>query len=184
MDLSLTKKRQVMEEADGPAHYGKNTTGKADIGQTSGSGDRAAQESAASDANIENTGINGHGHRCRTDRKMADNLRLHGHTVEGGYHAHDKAADNEKGPHRCRRQEQEEGRNQPRRSGDRPRIPGVIRKIAGEHFGFVRGHDHIVIGGLLREDRDLLLDPKASAEAKERYLKHYSGQRLRRHVPG
>ena len=30
------------------------------------------------------------------------------------------------------------------------------------------------------EDRDLLLDPKASAEARERYLKHYSGQRLRR----
>lgn len=30
------------------------------------------------------------------------------------------------------------------------------------------------------EDRDLLLDPKASAESRERYLKHYSGQRLRR----
>ncbi len=30
------------------------------------------------------------------------------------------------------------------------------------------------------EDRDLLLDPNASPEARERYLKHYSGQRLRR----
>lgn len=30
------------------------------------------------------------------------------------------------------------------------------------------------------EDRDLLLDPNASPEAMERYLKHYSGQRLRR----
>lgn len=30
------------------------------------------------------------------------------------------------------------------------------------------------------EDRDLLLDPKARAESRERYLKHYSGHRLRR----
>ncbi len=30
------------------------------------------------------------------------------------------------------------------------------------------------------EDRDLLLDPSASAEARYRYQKHYSGQRLRR----
>ena len=86
-----------MEEADGSAHYGKDATGKADIGQPSGSGDGTSQKCATSDAYIEDTGINGHGHRRRTDGKVPDNLRLHGHTVEGGYHAHHKAAEDEKG---------------------------------------------------------------------------------------
>src|SRR5262249_3613591 len=49
-------------------------------------------------------------------------------------------------------------RYEPGRACDRTRVPGTIWQIRREHFALVRGHKHIIGGGLLGKNRDLPLD--------------------------
>jgi hypothetical protein len=41
---------------------------------------------------------------------------------------------------------------------NRPRVPGPVRQIGRENLAFVGGHEHIVGGRALREDRQLALN--------------------------
>ena len=74
MPLFFTEKRKIAEIAQAAAYKGKDTAGKADARKPSGSGDGTSKEGPSPDAHIEDTGIDGHGHRRRTDRKVADNF--------------------------------------------------------------------------------------------------------------
>ena len=54
-------------------------------------------------------------------------------------------------------------RPQPRGADDRARVPGAIGQIAGEHFAFVGGDQHVVVRRVLGEDRHLPLNLHAAA---------------------
>ena len=55
------------------------------------------------------------------------------------------------------------GRHQARRAGDRPRVPGSVGQIGGEHFAFVRRDENVVGRRLLREHGHLALDQRHAA---------------------
>ena len=54
-------------------------------------------------------------------------------------------------------------RHQARRAGDRPRVPGPVGQIGGEHFAFVRGDENVIGRRLLRKHRHLALDQRDAA---------------------
>ena len=47
---------------------------------------------------------------------------------------------------------------EPRRADHGARVPGAVGEVVAEQLALVGDHDHLVVGQILREARDLLLD--------------------------